>query len=261
MNDTTHMLSGSCSSVRYLSARSAKSYQTYILEVAGNVVLLPGDEVLATGSDKELICVVIGYPRYDASIKKRATASLKYVRKLASTDLERLSENQHKQDAATILCKEQVRASQLPIHLVNCELSFSGKQYIFYFTAESRVDFRSLVSMLSRSLRAKVQMWQIGSRDETRFFPTVGMCGRELCCNTFLKEIKPVSLKCARVQNLSLNPSKITGVCGKLMCCLRYETYEYGDASAADSKNHPVEDTAQERAVNGAECGEQSGMR
>jgi len=244
MNDTTHMLSESCSSVRYLSARSAKSYQTYLLEVSGSVVLLPGDEVLAMGSDKELIHVIIGYPRHDASAKKRTAAGLKYVRKLAPTDMERLSENQQKQDAAMILCKEQVRISQLPIHLVNCELSFSGKQYVFYFTAESRVDFRSLVSLLSRSLRAKVQMWQIGSRDETRFFPTVGMCGRELCCNTFLKEIKPVSLKCARVQNLSLNPSKITGVCGKLMCCLRYETYEYGDASAVDLKVSPDEHAA-----------------
>lgn len=243
MNDTMHMLSESCSSVRYLSARSAKSYQTYVLEVAGDVVLLPGDEVLAVGSDKELIHVIIGYPRHEASGKKRTTATLKYVRKLASSDLERLLDNEHKQDAAMILCKEQVRASQLPIHLVNCELSFSGKQYVFYFTAESRVDFRALVSMLSRSLRARVQMWQIGSRDETRFFPTVGMCGRELCCNTFLKEIKPVSLKCARVQNLSLNPSKITGICGKLMCCLRYETYEYGDKAVVDGAASPGMDS------------------
>jgi cell fate regulator YaaT (PSP1 superfamily) len=116
---------------------------------------------------------------------------------------------------------------------------------VFYFTAETRVDFRALVSTLSRSLKAKVQMWQIGSRDETRFFATVGMCGRELCCNCFLKEIKPVSLKCARVQNLSLNPNKITGVCGKLMCCLRYETYEYTDASGLDVKKKPKEGATQ----------------
>jgi cell fate regulator YaaT (PSP1 superfamily) len=245
MNDPTHMLSASCSSVRYLSARSAKSYQTYMIEVSDSVVLLPGEGVLAIGSDKELTQVIIGYPRHDASGKKRAAGDLKYVRKLASTDVERLEENQRKQDAAVILCKDQVRAIKLPIHLVNCELSFSGKQYVFYFTAETRVDFRTLVSTLSRLLKAKVQMWQIGSRDETRFFATVGMCGRELCCNCFLKEIKPVSLKCARVQNLSLNPSKITGVCGKLMCCLRYETYEYADASGLDVKRKPKEGATQ----------------
>ena len=245
MNDPTYMLPASCSSARYLSARSAKSYQTYMLEVSDGVVLLPGDEVLAVGSDKELMQVIIGYPRHDASGKKRVTAGLKYVRKLAPTDVERLEENQRKQDAAVILCKEQVRTAKLPIHLVNCELSFSGKQYVLYFTAETRVDFRTLVSTLSRSLKARVQMWQIGSRDETRFFPTVGMCGRELCCNTFLKEIKPVSLKCARVQNLSLNPGKITGVCGKLMCCLRYETYEYADASGIDVKKKPKEGAVQ----------------
>jgi len=245
MNDPTYMLPASCSSVHYLSARSAKSYQTYMVEVSNSVVLLPSDGVLAIGSDRELIHVIIGYPRHDVSGKKRAAGGLKYVRKLAPTDVERLEENQRKQDAAVILCKEQVRAIRLPIHLVNCELSFSGKQYVFYFTAETRVDFRALVSTLSRSLKAKVQMWQIGSRDETRFFATVGMCGRELCCNCFLKEIKPVSLKCARVQNLSLNPNKITGVCGKLMCCLRYETYEYGDASGLDVKKKPKEGATQ----------------
>jgi len=245
MNDPTYMLPASCSSVHYLSARSAKSYQTYMVEVSDSVVLLPSDGVLAIGSDRELIHVIIGYPRHDVSGKKRAAGGLKYVRKLAPTDVERLEENQRKQDAAVILCKEQVRAIRLPIHLVNCELSFSGKQYVFYFTAETRVDFRALVSTLSRSLKAKVQMWQIGSRDETRFFATVGMCGRELCCNCFLKEIKPVSLKCARVQNLSLNPNKITGVCGKLMCCLRYETYEYGDASGLDVKKKPKEGATQ----------------
>jgi cell fate regulator YaaT (PSP1 superfamily) len=245
MNDPTYMLSASCSSPGYLSARSAKSYQTYMVEVSDSAALLPGDEVLAIGSDKELMYVIIGYPRHDTSGKKRAAGSLKYVRKLAPTDVERLEENQRKQDAAVILCKEQVRATRLPIHLVNCELSFSGKQYVFYFTAETRVDFRALVSTLSRSLKAKVQMWQIGSRDETRFFATVGMCGRELCCNCFLKEIKPVSLKCARVQNLSLNPNKITGVCGKLMCCLRYETYEYTDASGLDVKKKPKEGATQ----------------
>jgi cell fate regulator YaaT (PSP1 superfamily) len=216
-----------------------------MVEVSDNAALLPGDEVLASGSDRELMHVIIGHSRNDTSGKKRAAGNIKYVRKLAPTDVERLEENQRKQDAAVILCKEQVRATRLPIHLVNCELSFSGKQYVFYFTAETRVDFRALVSTLSRSLKAKVQMWQIGSRDETRFFATVGMCGRELCCNCFLKEIKPVSLKCARVQNLSLNPNKITGVCGKLMCCLRYETYEYTDASGLDVKKKTKEGAAQ----------------
>ncbi len=215
-----------------------------MIEVPDSSVLLPGDEVLAVGPDKEIMHVIIGYPRHDASAKKHAAGNLKFVRKPVSADMERLEENQRKQDAAIVLCKEQVRMTKLPIHLVNCELSFSGKQYVFYFTADTRVDFRALVSTLSRSLKAKVQMWQIGSRDETRFFATVGMCGRELCCNCFLKEIKPVSLKCARVQNLSLNPNKITGVCGKLMCCLRYETYEYGEETGTETRKKPGEEDA-----------------
>lgn len=246
MSDTEYMLPASCSPVRCLSARSAKSYRTYMVEVNDSVALLPGDEVLAAGPDKEVMHVIIGYPRHDASAKKRAAGSLRFVRKPNPADIERLEENERKQDAAIILCKEQVRTTKLPIHLVNCEISFSGKQYVFYFTADTRVDFRALVSTLSRALRAKVQMWQIGSRDETRFFATVGMCGRELCCNCFLKEIKPVSLKCARVQNLSLNPNKITGVCGKLMCCLRYETYEYGDDAGLEARKKPAEGDTQQ---------------
>jgi len=240
------MLPASCSSVRYLNARSAKSYRTYTLEVSEAITLLPGDEVLAVGSDKELVPVIIGYPRHDTAGKKHMTGNLKYIRKPTSADAVRIDENQKKQDAAIALCKEQVRQTGLSIHLVNCELSFSGKQYVFYFTADTRVDFRALVSVLSRSLKAKVQMWQIGSRDETRFFATIGMCGRELCCNSFLKEIKPVSLKCARIQNLSLNPNKITGVCGKLMCCLRYETYEYTGETENGVKKTPQEEGDQQ---------------
>ncbi|MDO9100137.1 MAG: regulatory iron-sulfur-containing complex subunit RicT [Caldisericota bacterium] len=235
MDDTTHfVLPANCSPERHLSARSPKSYRTYVLEVVDSTVLASGDEVLALAGDKELMHIVVGHPRHDAAMRKKASGSVRYVRKVTAQDAERLKEIQQKQDAAIVFCKEQVRAAKLPIHLVNCELSFSGKQYVFYFTADTRVDFRGLVSTLSRALKAKIQMWQIGSRDETRFFDTIGMCGRELCCNCFLKEIKPVSLKCARVQNLSLNPSKITGVCGKLMCCLRYETYEYGAEAQGD---------------------------
>ncbi len=239
MNDTKYVLTATCSSTRYVSAHSAKSFRTYVVEVTDEALLAPGEEVLAAAPDKELVLVIIGYPRNESSAKKHAAGSLKFVRRPTPADREHLQENERKQDVAVALCKEQIRASKLSIHLVNCELSFSGKQYVFYFTADNRVDFRALVSVLSRSLRAKVQMWQIGSRDETRFFPTVGMCGRELCCNCFLKEIKPVSLKCARVQNLSLNPNKITGVCGKLMCCLRYETYEYGEEAGTDAKKEP----------------------
>lgn len=236
MSDRTYMLPATCGSQRRLSARSDKSYQTYTIDLSDGTHLVPGDEVLAVGPDKELVHVVIEYARHDNALRKRPASVLKYVRRLTPADIEQLAENERKQDAAIALCKEQIRDTALPIHLVNCELSFSGKQYVFYFTADTRVDFRTLVSTLSRALKAKVQMWQIGSRDETRFFATVGMCGRELCCNCFLKEIKPVSLKCARVQNLSLNPNKITGVCGKLMCCLRYETYEYSETSGSNGR-------------------------
>src|SRR5450756_3024158 len=128
MNDSTYMLSASCSSPRYLSARSAKSYQTYMLEVSDNAALLPGDEVLASGSDKELMHVIIGHPRHDTSGKKRAAGNLKYIRKLAPTDVERLDENQRKQDAAVIpVSYTHLRAHETR-HDIVCRLLLEKKK-------------------------------------------------------------------------------------------------------------------------------------
>lgn len=129
---------------------------------------------------------------------------------------------------AKAVCEEKIREHQLEMKLVDVEYTFDRNKVIFYFTAEGRVDFRELVKDLASVFRTRIELRQIGVRDEAKLLSGIGPCGRVLCCSSFLGEFEPVSIKMAKDQNLSLNPNKISGVCGRLMCCLKYEndTYE-----------------------------------
>lgn len=129
---------------------------------------------------------------------------------------------------AKAVCEEKIREHQLEMKLVDVEYTFDRNKVIFYFTAEGRVDFRELVKDLASVFRTRIELRQIGVRDEAKLLSGIGPCGRILCCSSFLGEFEPVSIKMAKDQNLSLNPNKISGVCGRLMCCLKYEndTYE-----------------------------------
>ena len=135
---------------------------------------------------------------------------------------------QREKDAVSI-CLEKIKQHGLDMHLVNVEVTFDRNKIIFYFTAEGRVDFRELVKSLASVFRMRIELRQIGVRDEAKILNGMGICGRTLCCATFLDEFQPVSIKMAKDQGLSLNPTKISGVCGRLMCCLKYEeeTYEH----------------------------------
>ena len=126
-------------------------------------------------------------------------------------------------------CQEKIQKHKLNMKLVEAEYTFDNNKLLFYFTADGRIDFRELVKDLASVFRTRIELRQIGVRDETKILGGVGICGRELCCHTFLSEFAPVSIKMAKEQNLSLNPTKISGVCGRLMCCLKNEadTYEY----------------------------------
>ncbi|NLX18993.1 MAG: hypothetical protein GXY53_06895 [Desulfobulbus sp.] len=128
---------------------------------------------------------------------------------------------------AFLLCQDRIRALHLPMHLVRVERFFNGSKIIFYFTAESRVDFRELVKMLVHEFRTRIEMRQIGVRHETQMIGGIGHCGRELCCSLFLTSFDSVSIKMAKTQDLPLNPAKISGVCNRLLCCLTYEYENY----------------------------------
>lgn len=151
--------------------------------------------------------------------------------------------NRRREKEAFGICEEKIAAHGLEMKLVNVECSFEGNKIIFFFTAEGRVDFRELVKDLASVFRARIELRQIGVRDEAKMLGGIGICGRPLCCSQFLENFIPVSIKMAKTQNLSLNPTKISGACGRLMCCLKYEQNAYEDAAKRLPKNDSFVDT------------------
>ncbi len=155
---------------------------------------------------------------------------LKKVIRMATTDdIKALAENKEKEKEAFKICEEKIAFHELDMNLVDVEYTFDRSKILFYFTADGRVDFRGLVKDLASVFRTRIELRQIGVRDESRMVGGFGICGRPFCCNTFLNDFQPVSIKMAKEQGLSLNPTKISGTCGRLMCCLKYEqeTYEH----------------------------------
>lgn len=162
--------------------------------------------------------------------EKYLSNELKSVIRIATEeDDEKAAKNRQKEKEAYKICLQKIKDHKLEMKLVATEYTFDNNKVLFYFTADGRVDFRELVKDLASVFRTRIELRQIGVRDEAKMLGGIGICGRELCCNTFLSEFAPVSIKMAKEQNLSLNPTKISGVCGRLMCCLKneQETYEY----------------------------------
>ncbi|MGN0559918.1 MAG: stage 0 sporulation family protein [Candidatus Fimenecus sp.] len=149
------------------------------------------------------------------------------VRPANENDLRVVRENREKEKKAFGICEEKIRAHNLDMKLVDVEYTFDGSKILFYFTADGRVDFRELVKDLAGVFRTRIELRQIGVRDESKMVGGFGMCGRPFCCSTFLGDFQPVSIKMAKEQGLSLNPVKISGTCGRLMCCLKYEQEAY----------------------------------
>ena len=151
------------------------------------------------------------------------------IRKATQADLDRLKKNEEKAPEAVKVCNEKIAARGLEMKLINAEYTFDGSKIIFYFTAPGRIDFRDLVKDLASVFRIRIELRQIGIRDETRLLGGIAPCGRPCCCASCMSDFKKVSIKMAKTQGLSLNPSKISGLCGRLMCCLAYENDYYKD--------------------------------
>ena len=151
------------------------------------------------------------------------------IRVATDADEKTALKNREKEKEAFKICLEKIAKHKLEMKLVEAEYTFDNNKLLFYFTADGRIDFRELVKDLAAVFRTRIELRQIGVRDETKIMGGIGICGRPLCCHTYLSEFAPVSIKMAKEQNLSLNPTKISGVCGRLMCCLKNEeeTYEY----------------------------------
>ena len=160
----------------------------------------------------------------------KVVAPLRHVVRLATNeDEERVQDNKKREKEARIICADRIKKRGLDMKLIDVEYAFDNSRLLFYFTADGRVDFRELVKDLASEFKTRIELRQVGVRDETKLLGGIGICGRELCCHTYLHDFAPVSIKMAKEQNLSLNPTKISGNCGRLMCCLRNEeeTYEY----------------------------------
>ncbi len=159
---------------------------------------------------------------------KTVVQPLKKVVRLVTKEDEKIAKaNKEKEAEAFRICKEKIIKHNLDMKLVDVEYTFDNNKVLFYFTSDDRVDFRELVKDLASIFRTRIELRQIGVRDETKMCGGIGICGRELCCNKFLSDFQPVSIKMAKEQNLSLNPIKISGICGRLMCCLKYEEESY----------------------------------
>lgn len=161
--------------------------------------------------------------------EEKVVQPLKPVIRIANRrDMEQEAANREKEKEAFRICQEKIRSHGLDMKLIDAEYTFDNNKVLFYFTADGRIDFRELVKDLASVFKTRIELRQIGVRDETKIVGGIGICGRPLCCASYLSEFIPVSIKMAKEQNLSLNPTKISGVCGRLMCCLKYEeeTYE-----------------------------------
>jgi cell fate regulator YaaT (PSP1 superfamily) len=192
----------------------------------GELELTKGDWcVVATEFGEDIAEVV-----EDTRVMKddeRPEPLFKVLRKPTTFDLERVKKNREKEKKAREICIKRIEEQRLPMRLADVHLSLDQNKYTFYFTADQRVDFRELVKELNSEFETKIELCQIGARDGAKLFGGFSWCGRELCCATFLKELRPVTTKMAKEQNLSLSVSKITGVCGRLICCLEYEYEVY----------------------------------
>ena len=224
--------------VKIIGVRFRRTGKVYYFD-PGKYEVSHGEHVIVeTVRGVEYGFVILGPKEVEES---RIVAPLKTIIRLATPeDDERHAENLGKEKRAIEICREKCEKHGLEMKVVDCEYTFDGGKVLFYFTADGRVDFRELVKDLASVFRTRIELRQIGVRDETKLLGGIGICGRELCCASYLSEFIPVSVKMAKDQNLSLNPTKISGNCGRLMCCLKNEeaAYEYLNSKLPDIGDH-----------------------
>jgi cell fate regulator YaaT (PSP1 superfamily) len=211
---------------KMILVRLRDSGQTYFCNV-GELNVKEGDYIIVE-HDRGLDYGQIISPKDDPQGSKSKESLKRLARIATESDLKQIQDNRIKAKDAFCSCVKKIEEHKLDMKLVHAEYSFDRSKIVFYFTASGRVDFRELVKDLAKIFKARIELRQIGVRDEARLFGGFGPCGRELCCARFLKDFEPVTIKMAKEEGLPLNPPKISGLCGRLMCCLsfEYETYK-----------------------------------
>ena len=207
--------------------RFRKACKIYYFDPVETGVVKGDHAIVETARGVEFGEVVLG-PRQVESTNNPLKPVL---RKASEEDIQKVDQNVVREQEAFHICERRIKAHELPMNLVDVEFTYDVNKIIFYFTADGRIDFRELVKDLAGIFRTRIELHQIGVRDEAKMLGGIGCCGRPLCCATFLGDFEPVSIKMAKNQNLSLNPTKISGICGRLMCCLKYEDYLYSKGS------------------------------
>lgn len=210
---------------------------------AGKIYYFTPKNLELKKGDHVIVETAVGVEYGEVALEKRQVTDdqvkkpvKEIMRKANEKDDQKYEQNKEKEKKAFKTCKEKIAKHGLEMKLIKVEYTFDGKKIMFYFTADGRVDFRELVKDLASVFRTRIELRQVGVRDEAKLIGGIGMCGRELCCSTFLPSFAPVTIKMAKEQNLSLNPTKISGICGRLMCCLKneQESYEYLNSNLPD---------------------------
>ncbi|MBQ9765424.1 MAG: stage 0 sporulation family protein [Lachnospiraceae bacterium] len=216
--------------VKVIGVRFRSAGKIYFFDPV-NFQIDEGEKVVVeTARGLEFGTVVLGMREVDDS---KVVQPLKPVTRIATEkDIETAESNKEKEKEAFKVCLEKIRKHELEMKLIDAEYTFDNNKLLFYFTADGRIDFRELVKDLAAVFKTRIELRQIGVRDETKILGGIGVCGRPLCCHSWLPEFIPVSIKMAKEQNLSLNPTKISGVCGRLMCCLKNEEETYEDLNS-----------------------------
>lgn len=213
--------------IKVIGVRFRTAGKIYFFDPAGLEIEKGQNVIVETARGVEYGHVVMGVREVE---DEKVVQPLKPVLRIATPEDDQIeAKNGEKEKAAFQICLEKIAKHKLEMKLIDTEYTFDNNKVLFYFTADGRIDFRELVKDLASVFKTRIELRQIGVRDETKILGGVGNCGRVLCCHTYLSEFIPVSIKMAKEQNLSLNPSKISGTCGRLMCCLKNEeeTYEY----------------------------------
>ncbi len=199
--------------------------KVYYFDPAG-LAFQKGDQVIVETS-RGVECGEVALPNREVRPEEIVSPLKPVIRMANEQDLRTVEKNRQKEKEAFRICQQKIEKHKLVMKLVDVEYTFDNNKILFYFTADGRVDFRELVKDLASIFRTRIELRQIGVRDESKMLGGLGVCGRPFCCSTFLGEFQPVSIKMAKEQGLSLNPTKISGTCGRLMCCLKYEQDVY----------------------------------
>ena len=216
--------------IKVIGVRFRKAGKVYYFDPAGMEIKTGDHVIVETARGVEFGEVLLGAREVN---EEKVIQPLKSVIRMANKNDEEIERrNKEKEKEAFQICLQKIKKHELQMKLIDAEYTFDNNKVLFYFTADGRIDFRELVKDLASVFKTRIELRQIGVRDETKIMGGIGICGRPLCCHSYLSEFIPVSIKMAKEQNLSLNPTKISGVCGRLMCCLKNEEETYEDLNS-----------------------------